>query len=43
MSLTCAGAELRFLNGWAIGGRFDDEFADRAQTYAATGTLRYLW
>ena len=28
MSLTCAGAELRFLNGWAIGGRFDDEFAD---------------
>jgi len=28
------GGELRFLNGWAIGGRFDGEFADRAQTYA---------
>jgi len=28
------GGELRFLNGWAIGGRFDGEFANRAQTYA---------
>jgi hypothetical protein len=31
---------LRLLNGWAIGGRFDGEFADCAQTYAGTGTLR---
>jgi uncharacterized protein with beta-barrel porin domain len=38
-----AGAELRFLNGWAIAARFDGEFADRAQTYAGTGTPRYVW
>ncbi|MGA7454669.1 MAG: autotransporter domain-containing protein [Rhodoplanes sp.] len=43
LALTSAGAELRFLNGWAIGGRFDGEFADRAQTYAGTATLRYVW
>ncbi|MGA8991225.1 MAG: autotransporter domain-containing protein, partial [Rhodoplanes sp.] len=42
-ALTSAGAELRFLNGWSIGGRFDGEFADRAQTYAGTATLRYVW
>ena len=42
-ALLSAGGELQFLNGWAIGGRFDGEFADRAQTYAGTGTLRYVW
>ena len=42
-ALLSAGGELRFLNGWAIGARFDGEFADRAQTYAGTGTLRYVW
>ena len=42
-ALLSAGGELRFLNGWAIAGRFDGEFADRAQTYAGTGTLRYVW
>ncbi len=38
-----AGGELRFLNGWSIGGRFDGEFADRAQTYAGTGVIRYTF
>ncbi len=42
-ALASAGAELRFLNGWAVAGRFDGEFADRSQTYAGTGTLRYVW
>ena len=42
-ALASTGAELRFLNSWAIGGRFDGEFANRAQTYAGTGTLRYVW
>ena len=42
-ALASAGAELRFLNGWAIAARFDGEFADRAQTYAGTGTIRYVW
>ena len=42
-ALASTGAELRFLNGWALGGRLDGEFANRAQTYAGTGTLRYVW
>jgi uncharacterized protein with beta-barrel porin domain len=42
-ALLSAGGELRFLNGWAVGARFDGEFANRAQTYAGTGTLRYTW
>jgi outer membrane autotransporter protein len=42
-ALTSAGAELRFLNGWSFSARFDGEFADRSQTYAGTGTLRYTW
>jgi uncharacterized protein with beta-barrel porin domain len=42
-ALASAGAELRFLNGWALAARFDGEFASRAQTYAGTGTLRYVW
>jgi uncharacterized protein with beta-barrel porin domain len=42
-ALASAGAELRFLNGWAVAARFDGEFANRAQTYAGTGTLRYVW
>ncbi|MFL9823426.1 autotransporter domain-containing protein [Rhodoplanes sp. SY1] len=42
-ALTSAGAELRVLNGWSLGARFDGEFADRSQTYAGTGTLRYTW
>jgi autotransporter-associated beta strand protein/YVTN family beta-propeller protein len=42
-ALAPAGAELRFLNGWALAARFDGEFADRAQTYAGTGTIRYVW
>ena len=42
-ALASAGGELRFLNGWALAARFDGEFADRAQTYAGTGTLRYTW
>jgi outer membrane autotransporter protein len=42
-ALLSAGGELRFLNGWALAARFDGEFANRAQTYAGTGTLRYAW
>ncbi|HEX5845996.1 MAG TPA: autotransporter outer membrane beta-barrel domain-containing protein [Rhodoplanes sp.] len=42
-ALLSAGGELRFLNGWALGARFDGEFANRAETYAGTGTLRYAW
>ncbi|MGA8156839.1 MAG: autotransporter outer membrane beta-barrel domain-containing protein, partial [Rhodoplanes sp.] len=42
-ALAYAGGELRFLKGWALAARFDGEFADRAQTYAGTGTLRYVW
>lgn len=42
-ALLSAGAEIRLANHWAIGARFDGEFASRAQTYAGTGTIRYSW
>lgn len=38
-----AGSEVRFFNGWGVGVRFDGEFAEGAQSYAGTGTLRYAW
>jgi len=41
--LTSLGAELRLLNRWSVGARFDGEFANRSQTYAGTGTVRYAW
>lgn len=42
-ALASAGFELRFVNRWSLSTRFDGEFADRGQTYAGTGTLRYAW
>jgi outer membrane autotransporter protein len=42
-TLASAGAEWRFANGFALGAKFDGEFAARSQTYASTGTVRYLW
>jgi len=43
LALLTAGGEYRFANGLLLGGRFDGEFASRAQTYAGTGTARYTW
>jgi autotransporter-associated beta strand protein len=42
-ALVTAGAELRLRNGWSVTGKFDGEFADRLQSYAGTGTVRYVW
>jgi outer membrane autotransporter protein len=42
-ALASAGAELRLANGVTLLGKFDGEFASRAQTYAGTGTVRYSW
>jgi uncharacterized protein with beta-barrel porin domain len=42
-ALASAGAELRFANGVALLAKFDGEFANHAQTYAGTGTLRVSW
>ena len=28
---------------WSLLGKFDGEFGTGAQTYAGTGTLRYIW
>lgn len=41
--LVSAGSELRLRNGWSVNGKFDGEFASRLQTYAGTGTVRYVW
>ena len=42
-ALASAGAELRLINGVSLLAKFDGEFANRAQTYAGTGTVRYAW
>ena len=42
-ALASAGAELRLMNGVSLLAKFDGEFANRAQTYAGTGTVRYVW
>jgi outer membrane autotransporter protein len=42
-ALASAGAELRLINGVSLLGKFDGEFAAHSQTYAGTGTVRYVW
>jgi uncharacterized protein with beta-barrel porin domain len=42
-ALASAGAELWLPRGVTLLGKFDGEFANHAQTYAGTGTLRVSW
>jgi autotransporter-associated beta strand protein len=42
-ALTTAGAELHLTQAWSLLTKFDGEFAKNSQTYAGTGTLRYVW
>jgi uncharacterized protein with beta-barrel porin domain len=42
-ALVSGGSELRLRNGWSLIGKFDGEFASRLQSYASTGTVRYVW
>jgi len=42
-ALVSAGAELRLENGVSLAGKVDGAFASRAQTYAGTGAVRYMW
>jgi outer membrane autotransporter protein len=42
-ALTSIGAELHLTPRWSLIGKFDGEFANSAQTYSGSGTLRYQW
>ena len=42
-ALTSAGAEFYISPRWTMLAKFDGEFASGSQTYAGTGTLRYVW
>ena len=42
-ALVSTGAELRLVNGVTLSGKFDGEFAGRSNTYAGTGTARWIW
>ena len=42
-ALTSAGAELFFTPRWSLLVKFDGDFAPTSQTYAGSGTLRYVW
>ena len=41
--LSSSGADLQLSKNWAVGARFDSEFAKGSQTYGGSGTLRYTW
>jgi outer membrane autotransporter protein len=42
-ALASAGAELRLNSRVSLLGKFDGEFANRSQTYAGRGIVRYVW
>jgi uncharacterized protein with beta-barrel porin domain len=42
-ALLSAAASMKVARNVSIGARFDSEIADRSQTYAGTGTVRYAW
>jgi uncharacterized protein with beta-barrel porin domain len=42
-ALTSAGALLSITPQWSLLAKFDGEFAQGAQSYAGSGTLRYVW
>ncbi len=42
-ALTSAGAELFLSSRLTLLVKFDGEFAPGSQTYAGSGTLRYIW
>jgi uncharacterized protein with beta-barrel porin domain len=42
-ALSTVGAELHVTPALSIAAKFDGEFAKGSQTYAGTGTVRYLW
>jgi uncharacterized protein with beta-barrel porin domain len=42
-ALTTAAAELHMTANWSLTAKFDGEFGSGSQTYAGTGTLRYMW
>jgi outer membrane autotransporter protein len=42
-ALLSSAAEIRLRSGISLVAKFDGEFANRSQTYAGTGALRYAW
>ncbi len=42
-ALVTAGAEMKWLSGFSLGGSFEGEFSSTTQTYAGKSTLRYAW
>ncbi|MGC1776384.1 MAG: autotransporter domain-containing protein [Xanthobacteraceae bacterium] len=42
-ALTTLGAELYVTPHWSVEAKFDGDFANTAETYAGSGTLRYRW
>ena len=42
-ALTTASAVLQLTKRWSLEAKFDGQFANTSQTYAGTGTVRYVW
>jgi uncharacterized protein with beta-barrel porin domain len=43
LALVTAGVEYRLANNVSVGAKFEGELASNSQTYAGTGTVRYVW
>ena len=42
-ALTTLGAELYMTPNWSFEAKFDGDFANTAETYAGSGTIKYRW
>ena len=42
-ALATASAELKWLNGFSLGGTFEGEFSSVTRSYAGKGVVRYAW
>jgi uncharacterized protein with beta-barrel porin domain len=42
-ALASAAAEFHITRNWSLAAKLEGEFANGAQSYAGSGTLRYTW
>jgi hypothetical protein len=42
-ALVTGSAEMKWINGWSVGGTFEGEFSNVTRSYAGKGVVRYAW
>jgi uncharacterized protein with beta-barrel porin domain len=43
VALLSAGEDIRWANGFSVGGTFEGEFSRNVDSYAGKGIVRYPW